>query len=67
MFFIMRMDKIKKIIDLLKGNKEGMTITEIVLKSDFSRSTVRTILARLEGAERIGFRRIGMAKVYTLK
>ena len=61
------MDKLKIIVDLLKKNKEGITITEVVSKSDFSRSTVRTILARLEGAEKIKFRRIGMAKVYTLK
>lgn len=61
------MEKVKIIVGLLKKHKEGLTITEIVSRSDFSRSTVRTILARLEGAEKIRFRRIGMAKVYTIK
>ncbi|NCN87078.1 helix-turn-helix domain-containing protein [archaeon] len=60
------MDKIKIILDLIKKNPEGLTITEIVLKSKFSRSTVRTILANLEGAKKIIYRSIGMAKVYSL-
>lgn len=59
-------DKIKTIKDLIKKNS-GLTITEIVDKSKYSRSTVRTILARLEGANEIAFRKVGMAKIYFLK
>lgn len=56
-------DKIKIIKDLVKKNS-GLTITEIVDKSKYSRSTVRTILARLEGSGEVVFRNVGMAKVY---
>ncbi len=56
----------ENILTLLK--KEGsLTITEIVNKSNFSRSTVRTILAKLEGARKVRIKPIGMAKVYSLK
>jgi predicted transcriptional regulator len=51
---------------ILKKNPIGLTITEIVERSNFSRSTIRTILARLEGAQKISYKKIGMAKVYTL-
>ena len=56
-----------KIKNLLKKNKDGLTINEIVDNSDFSRSTIRTILAKLEGGESVQIRKIGMAKVYQLK
>lgn len=56
-----------KIIDILEENNLGLTITELVEKSGFSRSTVRTILARLEGAKRVIIKRVGMAKLYSLK
>jgi predicted transcriptional regulator len=57
-------DKIKTI---LKKNSNGLTITDIVNKSKFSRSTVRNALARLEGARKISYKKIGMAKIYSLK
>ena len=56
----------EQIIHLLKKEKEGLTITEIVNKSKFSRSTIRTILAKLEGGNKVNIKHIGMAKVYTL-
>jgi DNA-binding IclR family transcriptional regulator len=56
-----------KIINLLRKNRSGLTITEIVEKTRLSRSGVRSSLARLEGAKKISFRKIGMAKVYTIK
>ncbi len=53
----------KKIITILR-NGEGLSITDIVNKSKLSRSTVRTILAKLEGANKIRIRKVGMAKLY---
>ncbi len=55
------------ILKLLKKNKEGLTITELVKKSKYSRSTIRTGLAYLDGARKIKFRNVGMAKVYNIK
>ena len=48
------------------GN-EGRTITEIVTISRLPRSVVRILLARLEGAGKVGFRKVGMAKVYSME
>ena len=58
------MEKLKKI---LEKTKDGETITELTEKTKYSRSKVRTILARLEGADLVTFRNVGMAKIYTLK
>ena len=58
-------DKIFLILKERGGN--GLTITELVELSKMSRSFVRTSLARLEGAEKVFFRKIGMAKVYYLR
>lgn len=58
---------LNKIVSVLKNNPEGLTITEIVNKTNLSRSTVRTALANLEGGNRVSIKKIGMAKVYTLK
>lgn len=59
------MEKEEKIFDFIKKS-EGLTITEIVELSRFSRSTVRTILAKLEGASKVKIKNIGMAKVYSI-
>ena len=56
----------KSIVGFLKKNSTGLTITELVSMSSLSRSTVRVVLARLEGGKKISFREIGMAKVYVL-
>ncbi len=61
------MENTREIINLLNKERHGLTITEIVNKSDFSRSTIRTILAKLEGANKVNIKNIGMAKVYSLK
>lgn len=61
------MENVDKIKLILKNNSSGLTITEIVSKSRYSRSTIRNILARLEGAEKVKIKKIGMAKIYTLK
>jgi len=56
-----------KIIKILKSNSpKGFTITELVALSNISRSKVRTMLAMLEGAEKVFVRKVGMAKVYSL-
>jgi len=54
------------IIRILEEDKLGKTITELVKETCCSRSSIRTILARLEGAEKVNIRKIGMAKVYVL-
>ena len=59
------MDK-EKIIKILEEKKVGLSITELVNLSKLSRSAVRTAIAKLEGANKISFRNIGMAKVYSL-
>ena len=57
----------KIIVTFLRRNNGGLTITELVSLSRFSRSTVRVILARLEGGRKISLRKIGMAKMYYLE
>lgn len=59
---------IDNISKILKENSNiGLTITELVKISGLSRSLVRILLARLEGAGKVDMRKIGMAKVYSLK
>jgi predicted transcriptional regulator len=54
------------VFGLIEKNNVGLTITELVSLSKLSRSTVRVALARFEGAAKISFRKVGMAKVYCL-
>ena len=56
-----------KLIKVLRKSEAGLTITELVKVSNLSRSAVRIILARLEGAKEVSIRKIGMAKIYSLK
>ena len=58
---------LKKIVSVLKVNNDGLTITEIVSKTKLSRSAVRTALANLDGGDKVSIKKIGMAKVYSLK
>ena len=51
---------------ILKKSRKGLTITDIVNKSKLSRSTVLNALSMLEGAAQISFRKVGMAKIYSL-
>lgn len=53
-----------KIVSILKNNSDGLTITEIVETANLNKSSVRTALAKLEGANKVSIRKIGMAKVY---
>jgi len=58
---------VKKIVSVLQVNVEGLTITEIVSKTKLGRSAVRTALANLEGGSKVLIKKIGMAKVYSIK
>ncbi len=57
---------VNKVVSILK-NSDGLTITEIVKKTKLNRSSIRTTLAKLDGAYKVFIRKIGMAKVYSLK
>lgn len=59
--------KEKTVIESLKKSNIGLSITEIVSESGLSRSLVRIILAKLEGAEKVLVRQVGMAKLYYIK
>ena len=56
-----------KIVFILKNASGGLTITEIVDKTNLSRSVVRIALAQLDGGDKVSIKKIGMAKVYSFK
>jgi DNA-binding transcriptional ArsR family regulator len=56
----------EKVSSILE-EEDGLTITDLVNKTKLSRSAIRTALAILEGAKKVSIRKIGMAKVYSLK
>lgn len=57
----------EKIFEVVRSSGDiGRTITEIVALSRLPRSVVRILLARLEGAQKIGYRKVGMAKIYSV-
>ena len=60
-----RSNVVDNIYSALK-NFDGLTITELVKKTKLNRSAVRTALAKLDGAEKVVIRKVGMAKVYSL-
>jgi predicted transcriptional regulator len=57
-------EKKEKVENLLKKEKDGLTIVEISSKIGISRNTVAIILAELKGAEKIRIRPIGKAKLH---
>ena len=57
----------ERIIDLLKKNNSGLTIADISKLLNVTRNTASVHLAKLEGAKQIEIRRVGMAKIYSLK
>ena len=65
--FTMEDKIVNEIVNVLKKSESGMTITDLVKQTSFSRSSVRTSLARLEGAKTVEYRNIGMAKLYILR
>jgi|GEM_PF-4984128 len=56
----------KDILRLISENHTGLSITEIVRAAQIPRCAVRMNLAKLEGAQAVKVRKIGMAKVYIL-
>ena len=68
LLFKMGDKNINKIIEILKKESvRGLTITELVKISKFSRHIVLKMLALLEGADKVSIRKAGMAKIYLLK
>ena len=59
-------DSVVDKIDSILRNSNYLTITEIVKKTKLNRSSIRTALAKLDGAGKVSVRKIGMAKVYLL-
>ena len=57
----------ERIIELLKKNNSGLTIADISKLLKVTRNTVSVNLAKLEGAKQIEIRKVGMAKIYSLK
>ena len=62
----MNNEHIKDVLSLLRKHPEGLTIQNISDMLHYHRITVRNALSNLEGAEKVKFRRIGRAKLYTL-
>jgi predicted transcriptional regulator len=60
-------EKDKKIIELLKKDKKGLTIIELARLTNFSTHTTAICLAKLEGAEKIEIRKAGSAKIHYWK
>ncbi len=56
----------EKIIKLLKTNS-GITTAEICRLLGVTRNTVAISLARLDGAGKVNIKKVGMAKIYSLK
>ena len=54
----------KEIIEELKKNPNGFTVSELSKKLKISRHTVANCFAFLEGAEKVKIRQAGMAKIY---
>jgi len=57
----------EKINNLLKKSNSGLTIAEISKLLRITRNTVAVSLAKLEGARQVDIRKVGMAKLYSLK
>ncbi len=57
----------EEIVRTLKNSGSGLTITDLVKKTKLNRSAIRTVLAKLDGAEKVFVKRVGMAKIYSLK
>jgi predicted Zn-ribbon and HTH transcriptional regulator len=59
--------KKEAIVELLKKNTDGLTVSEISKMLRFSRNTVAVYLAELKGEDALRIREVGMAKLHYLK
>jgi Mn-dependent DtxR family transcriptional regulator len=59
----MRKDKKKLVVDLLKSDREGLTVVDIAKRLKISRNTVAVALAELKGEGKIRIRPVGIAKL----
>ena len=58
------MKKKEQVTDLLKNNRDGLTVVEIARMLKISRNTASVALAELFGAGKIRIRPIGVAKLH---
>lgn len=58
------MSKKELVVDLLKRNRDGLTVVEIARELGISRNTVAVALAELVGAGKIRVRPVGIAKLH---
>ncbi len=63
----MKKGKKELVTELLKKDREGLTIVEIAKKLNISRNTASVALAELKGAELIKIRNVGRAKLHYWK
>jgi Mn-dependent DtxR family transcriptional regulator len=59
-----REDKKKLVVDLLKSDREGLTVVDIAKRLKISRNTVSVALAELKGEGKIRIRPVGIAKLH---
>ena len=62
-----KVSKKEAIVNLLKKNTDGLTISDISKQLGFSRNTVSVYLAELKGGNKIRVRNVGIAKLHYLK
>ena len=60
------MEKKEIIINMLIEHSDGLTIQELVDKTNVTRNTVAVVLAELKGEGRLRIREIGQAKLHFL-
>ena len=63
----MRKAKKEAVIEVLRRNTDGLTVTEIAALLRIARNTVAVALAELKGEGRIRIREVGMAKLHYLQ
>ena len=61
------MEKKEIITKMLEEHSDGLTIQELVDKTNVTRNTVATVLAELKGEGRLRIREIGQAKLHFIK
>ena len=57
----------KRVLKLLKENRDGLTVQEIARALKVSRNTIPIVLAELKGAKKIRSRPVGKAKLHYIK